>query len=76
MAKISNSASPNNQRVYLNRSGPVPSMPYSGREHSAMSSETFLPSGAHNQTDVYAVHGADPEVLAYAMAKYPGDPAR
>jgi thymidylate synthase ThyX len=35
-----------------------------------MSSETFLPSGAHNQTDVYTVHGADPEVLAYAMAKY------
>jgi thymidylate synthase ThyX len=23
-----------------------------------------------NDTDVYAVHGADPEVLAYAMAKY------
>ena len=35
-----------------------------------MSSETFHPAGAHNQTDVYAVHGADPEVLAYAMAKY------
>jgi thymidylate synthase ThyX len=35
-----------------------------------MSSKSFLPSGAHNQTDVYAVHGADPEVLAYAMAKY------
>jgi thymidylate synthase ThyX len=35
-----------------------------------MSSEPVLPSGAHNQTDVYAVHGADPEVLAYAMAKY------
>jgi thymidylate synthase ThyX len=35
-----------------------------------MSSETFLPSGARNQTDVFAVHGADPEVLAYAMAKY------
>lgn len=35
-----------------------------------MSSESFLPTGAHNQTDVYAVHGADPEVLAYAMAKY------
>jgi len=35
-----------------------------------MSSESFLPSGACNQTDVYAVHGADPEVLAYAMAKY------
>ncbi|MGA2219416.1 MAG: FAD-dependent thymidylate synthase [Terracidiphilus sp.] len=35
-----------------------------------MSSETSLPPGARNQTDVYAVHGADPEVLAYAMAKY------
>src|ERR1700731_5392709 len=23
-----------------------------------------------NDTDVYAIHGADPEVLAYAMAKY------
>ena len=35
-----------------------------------MSSESFLPSGARNQTEVFAVHGADPEVLAYAMAKY------
>ncbi|HEV2487629.1 MAG TPA: FAD-dependent thymidylate synthase [Terracidiphilus sp.] len=35
-----------------------------------MSSETFLPPGASNQTDVFAVHGADPEVLAFAMAKY------
>ena len=35
-----------------------------------MSSESFLPTGARNQTDVFAVHGADPEVLAYAMAKY------
>src|SRR5215469_11059209 len=35
-----------------------------------MSSESFPPEGARNQTDVYAVHGADPEVLAYAMAKY------
>jgi thymidylate synthase ThyX len=35
-----------------------------------MSSESFLPTGARNQTEVYAVHGADPEVLAYAMAKY------
>jgi thymidylate synthase ThyX len=25
---------------------------------------------AADQTDVYAIHGADPEVLAYAMAKY------
>ena len=24
----------------------------------------------NNETDVYAIHGADPEVLAYAMAKY------
>ena len=35
-----------------------------------MSSETFLPAGARNQTEVLAIHGADPEVLAYAMAKY------
>jgi thymidylate synthase ThyX len=35
-----------------------------------MSSESFFPPSARNQTDVYAVHGADPEVLAYAMAKY------
>jgi thymidylate synthase ThyX len=35
-----------------------------------MSSESFRPAGACNQTDVFAVHGADPEVLAYAMAKY------
>jgi thymidylate synthase ThyX len=35
-----------------------------------MSSESFVPPSARNQTDVYAVHGADPEVLAYAMAKY------
>jgi thymidylate synthase ThyX len=35
-----------------------------------MSSEKFLPPGARNQTEVFAVHGADPEVLAYAMAKY------
>jgi thymidylate synthase ThyX len=27
-------------------------------------------SHAENQTEVFAVHGADPEVLAYAMAKY------
>jgi thymidylate synthase ThyX len=35
-----------------------------------MSSETLNARGARNQTEVYAVHGADPEVLAYAMAKY------
>jgi thymidylate synthase ThyX len=35
-----------------------------------MSSESFAPPAARNQTEVFAVHGADPEVLAYAMAKY------
>jgi thymidylate synthase ThyX len=35
-----------------------------------MSSQSFMPPGARNQTEVFAVHGADPEVLAYAMAKY------
>src|SRR5947209_7098027 len=28
------------------------------------------PSKLNPETDVYAIHGADPEVLAYAMAKY------
>jgi len=45
-------------------------MPYSGRECMPMSSESFVAPAARNITDVYAVHGADPEVLAYAMAKY------
>jgi thymidylate synthase ThyX len=35
-----------------------------------MSSESFMPPGARNQTEVFAIHGTDPEVLAYAMAKY------
>jgi thymidylate synthase ThyX len=35
-----------------------------------MSSDTPPPPGARNKTDVFAVHGADPEILAYAMAKY------
>ena len=35
-----------------------------------MSSETFLPAGARTQSEVFAVHGADPEILAFAMAKY------
>src|SRR5215475_12951683 len=29
-----------------------------------------VPAMSGNATDVYAVHGADPEVLAYGMAKY------
>jgi thymidylate synthase ThyX len=35
-----------------------------------MSSESFHPPAARNLTEVFAVQGADPEVLAYAMAKY------
>jgi thymidylate synthase ThyX len=35
-----------------------------------MSSNSFRPPAASNQTEVFAVHGADPEILAYAMAKY------
>ncbi len=45
-------------------------MPYSVRETIFMSSETLLPPSARNQTEVFAVHGADPEILAFAMAKY------
>ncbi len=45
-------------------------MSYSVREPSKMSSKSFQPENARNQTEVFAVHGADPEVLAYAMAKY------
>jgi thymidylate synthase ThyX len=45
-------------------------MPYSVRETFPMSRESFVPPASQNQTDVFAVHGADPEVLAYAMAKY------
>jgi thymidylate synthase ThyX len=35
-----------------------------------MSSESFESPRPSNQTSVFAVHGADPEVLAFAMAKY------
>ena len=35
-----------------------------------MSSESFCPPGARTQTEVFAVQGADPEILAFAMAKY------
>jgi thymidylate synthase ThyX len=45
-------------------------MPYSVRETMFMSSESFHNPTARNQTDVFAVHGADPEILAFAMAKY------
>ncbi len=45
-------------------------MTYSVRETILMSSETSLPPSARNLTEVIAIHGADPEILAYAMAKY------
>ncbi len=45
-------------------------MTYSVRESILMSSESLLPSGARTQSEVFAVHGADPEILAFAMAKY------
>lgn len=45
-------------------------MTYSVRESTLMSSESFSSPAARNQTEVFAVHGADPEVLAFAMAKY------
>jgi thymidylate synthase ThyX len=45
-------------------------MPYSVRETILMSSETLPSPSARNQTEVFAVHGADPEILAFAMAKY------
>ena len=47
---------------------PSASMSYSVREPLPMSSESFVTPGARNQTEVFAIHGADPEVLAYAMA--------
>jgi thymidylate synthase ThyX len=37
---------------------------------SKLSSEISSAPAASNQTEVFAVHGADPEILAYAMAKY------
>ena len=45
-------------------------MTYSVRETMLMSSESLSTPVARNQTDVFAVHGADPEILAFAMAKY------
>lgn len=45
-------------------------MTYSVRETILMSSESSFPPAARNQTEVIAVHGADPEILAFAMAKY------
>ena len=45
-------------------------MTYSVRETMLMSSETLPAPGDRTQSEVFAVHGADPEILAFAMAKY------
>jgi thymidylate synthase ThyX len=42
-------------------------LPMPDREASLAFESAEMPQ---NQTEVFAVHGADPEVLAYAMAKY------
>ncbi|MBV8673520.1 MAG: FAD-dependent thymidylate synthase [Acidobacteriaceae bacterium] len=39
-------------------------------EIEVMPVSSSAPEQSRNQTEVFAVHGADPEVLAYAMAKY------
>jgi thymidylate synthase ThyX len=39
-------------------------------EAEVMPVSSSAPEQPQNQTEVFAVHGADPEVLAYAMAKY------
>jgi thymidylate synthase ThyX len=39
-------------------------------QSAAQQAEPVTHPGARNRTEVFAVHGADPEVLAYAMAKY------
>ena len=39
-------------------------------ETEVMPVPSSAPEQSQNQTEVFAVHGADPEVLAYAMAKY------
>src|SRR5271170_5476716 len=36
----------------------------------SLASSTAPAEQSQNRTEVFAVHGADPEVLAYAMAKY------
>ncbi len=44
-------------------------MPYSGPTMPE-TQPVVVAERAQNRTEVFAVHGADPEVLAYAMAKY------
>lgn len=50
----------------MSYSVPDTSMP----DSLTLSSAPTATAQSRNQTEVFAVHGADPEVLAYAMAKY------
>jgi thymidylate synthase ThyX len=45
-------------------------MPSMTETPPATTGAAVAPESRNNQTEVFAVHGADPEVLAYAMAKY------
>src|SRR5271157_6291422 len=45
-------------------------MPETEAAVSVIASSTAPAEQSQNRTEVFAVHGADPEVLAYAMAKY------
>ena len=50
---------------------PVGTMPETTQDTPMASATVSSPAEyAQNVTEVFAVHGADPEVLAYAMAKY------
>ncbi len=46
------------------------SSPLSSIQNPSIPTPSIPPASAATETNVYAVHGADPEVLAYAMAKY------
>jgi thymidylate synthase ThyX len=56
--------------ILRQRTYPVGTMSTLPEKTQAAAREATDPDAQANQTDVYAVFGADPEVLAYAMAKY------
>ncbi|HWB33536.1 MAG TPA: FAD-dependent thymidylate synthase [Acidobacteriaceae bacterium] len=49
---------------------PDPTIPTQAPPNASAVSSAASQLPSDSQTDVYAIHGADPEVLAYAMAKY------
>src|SRR5580692_9253555 len=61
-------AGPQAHAVFWSPEIPMPTIPETASSVPSQSHPT--PAHAQNQTEVFAVHGADPEVLAYAMAKY------